>query len=107
MGKYSEVLKECYDKLSNAEGVNYILCACDAVENDDDKKAIGGQAWNVEVIGGEDSHPDFMSMIGNLVTGYMEGNGYSYTDKVRTVRTLSQEIIEHCTDKVEETDEEE
>ena len=94
--KYKEVLHKCFDVLKEEKGLNYLICVCNAT-NPDSNDAIGGHAWNITDVKDGDSQPDFPTMVGGLIESYLKENGYSYTDKLKFINALYQELLEHVT----------
>lgn len=99
---YKQPLEKCYDILKDSEDINYVLCVCDSTEQEQ-KQSVGGQAWNVNTDGSDnETGPDFPTMVGNLIESYVDKNGYNYLSKVKFIRQLCSEIIEHITVKGEQ-----
>ena len=96
---YKKPLQKCYDILKDSDDINYLLCVCDSTEKEN-KASVGGQAWNINT-DDEDNEtgPDFTTMVGNMIESYVDSNGYDYISKVKFVRQLCNEIIEHLTSK--------
>lgn len=94
---YNKPLHECYDILSNADNINYVLCVCDSA-NAKEGHSLGGQAWNINTDNDENQlQPDFETMVGNLIEQYLENNELPYSKKIAFVRQFANKIIEHIT----------
>lgn len=93
--KYLKPLRACSDILSEAKGVNYIIAATDAVEDDSECLTFaGGSGWNIEY---DEGGPDFVTMVGGIFELYMSENKMSYKDKLNTIRRFYNELLEHIT----------
>ena len=98
--KYLKPFRKCSDILKETEGVNYIIVATDAVEDDEEQALFaGGSGWNIEF---DDGGPNFETMVGGLIEQYMEENGMSYKEKLKCIRRFSTELLEHVTDTEEQ-----
>ena len=95
--KYRKKLNECFDILKDSkEDLNYLLCVCTATDPGA-KDAIGGHAWNIADKKEGDSQPDFATMISGLIVSYLEENGYKYTDKLKFLNALYNELLDYIT----------